>query len=49
MEEMDYHERLKILNTYSLERRECFFILNAWQQIEGKKENTLGFETGKVG
>ena len=44
---MDYHERLKTLNTYSLERRrEHFFIQNAWQQIEGKKENILGLETG---
>ena len=43
LEEMHYHERLKILNTYSLERRrERFFILNAWQQIEDKKENILG-------
>ena len=47
---MDYHERLKTLNTYSLERRrERFFILNAWQQIKGKKENVLGLVTGKVG
>ena len=47
---MDYHERLKTLNTYSLERRrERFLIQNAWQQIEGKKENILGLETGKVG
>ena len=47
---MHYHKRLKILNTYSLERRGGhFFIFNAWQQIEGKKENILGLETGKVG
>ena len=47
---MDYHERLKTLNTYSLERRrERFLIQNAWQQIEGKKENILGLEFGKVG
>merc|ERR1711895_422063 len=47
---MDYHEILKTLNTYSLERRrERFLIQNAWQQIEGKKENILGCETGKVG
>ena len=46
---MDYHERHEILNTYCLERRrECFFILNAWQQIEGKKENIIGLETGKI-
>merc|ERR1711895_231501 len=47
---MDYHEILKILNTYSLERRrERFLIINAWQQIEGKKENVLGLEKGKTG
>ena len=35
---------------YSLERRrERFFIINAWQQIEGKKENILGLKTGNVG
>merc|ERR1711889_9064 len=41
---------LRTFNTYSLERRrERFLIQNAWQQIEGKKENILGLETGKVG
>merc|ERR1711962_943904 len=35
---------------YSLERRrERFLIQNAWQQIEGKKENILDLETDKVG
>ena len=49
MKKMDYHERLKTLNTYSLERRRgCFLIKNAWQQIEGKNENILDLETGKV-
>ena len=49
LEEMHYHKRVKILNTYSLERkREHFFISNAWQQIEGKKENILGLKTGKI-
>ena len=47
---MHYHERLKILNTYSLERRRGhFFIFNAWQQREGKKETILGLEMGKIG
>ena len=50
LEEMDYHKRLEILNTYSLERKkERFFIINVWQQIEGKKENILGLETVKIG
>ena len=45
-----YHERLRILKLYSLERRrERFLIISAWQQIEGKKENVLKLETGKVG
>ena len=39
LEEKNYHERLKILKLYSLERRrERFLIISAWQQIEGKKE-----------
>ena len=46
---MDYHKILEVLKTYSLERkRERFFIINAWQKIEGKKENILGLETGRV-
>ena len=50
LEEKNYHERLKILKLYSLERRrERFLIISAWQQIEGKKENVLKLETGKVG
>ena len=50
LEGMDYHERLKILKTYSLESsRERFLIINAWQQIEGKKENVLDLEMGKKG
>ena len=39
-----------MLKLYSLERRrERFLIINAWQLIEGKKENVLKFETGIVG
>ena len=42
---LDYHERLKKLNLYSLERRrERFMIISAWQQIEGLKENILDFK-----
>merc|ERR1712025_1087588 len=39
LEEKNYHARLRILKLYSLERRrERFLIINAWQQIEGKKK-----------
>ena len=39
---MNYHQRLKKLELYSLERRrERFMIINAWQQIEGLKENQV--------
>ena len=39
LEEMNYHDRLKRLGIYSLERRrERFLIINAWQQLEGIKE-----------
>ena len=42
MEELDYHERLKKLNLYSLERRrERYMIIYGWQQLEEKKENVL--------
>lgn len=48
MEEKDYHERLKILNLYSLERRrERYFIIYAWQMIERIKENVLNLKTIK--
>ena len=47
---MNYHERLKKLNLYSLERRrERFMIINAWEQIEGIRENVLKLETGTIG
>ena len=50
LEQMDYHERLKKLGLYSLERRrERFLIINAWQQLEGERENVLKLKTGKVG
>ena len=39
MENKNYHQRLKALNLYSLERRrERYLIINAWEQIEGKRE-----------
>ena len=49
MEDLNYHERLRKLKLYSLERRrERFMIINAWQQLEGIKENLLCFkEVGK--
>ncbi|MCP4252991.1 MAG: hypothetical protein GY775_06210, partial [Candidatus Scalindua sp.] len=50
LEEVNYHERLKRLRIYSLERRrERFLIINAWQQLEGIKENALKLETGREG
>ena len=46
MEGLDYHERLKKLNMYSLERRrERYFIIYGWQQIEGLKENVMNLKT----
>ena len=45
MEELDYHERLKKLNMYSLERRrDRYLIIYGWQQIENIKENILKLE-----
>ena len=50
LEHMDYHERLKKLGLYSLERRrERFLIINAWQQLEGIKENGLNLVVGTEG
>merc|ERR1711962_1450580 len=37
LEEKNYHERLRILKLCSLERRRERFLINAWQQNEGKK------------
>ena len=43
LEQMDYHERLKKLGLYSLERkRERFLIINAWQQLEEVREDVSG-------
>ena len=42
MEGLNYHERLKKLKLYSLERRrERYMIIYGWQQLEGIKENVL--------
>ncbi|CAL4121142.1 unnamed protein product, partial [Meganyctiphanes norvegica] len=50
MEGYDYHERLKKLNMYSLERRrDRYFIIYGWQQIEGIKENILNLKTNWKG
>ena len=48
MEDLDYHQRLKELNMYSMERRrERFMIINGWQQLEGIRENTLKLKTSE--
>ena len=50
LEQMDYHERLKKLGLYSLERRrERFLIISAWQQLEEVKEGVLKLKIGKEG
>ena len=47
---MDYHERIKDLELYSLERRrEQFLIINAWQQLEGVRDNVLYLRIGEKG
>ena len=50
LDQLDYHERLKKLKLYSLERRrERYLIINAWQQIEGITENILGLKARRIG
>ena len=50
MEDLDYHERLKKLGMYSLERRrDRYLIIYGWQQIEGIKENILELKTSRIG
>ena len=45
LEGKNYHQRLKYLNLYSIERRrERYMIINTWQQIEDPKKNIMGFE-----
>ena len=42
MEGLDYHGRLRELKMFSLERkRERYWIIYGWQQIEGIKENIM--------
>ena len=42
MESLDYHERLRMINMFSLERRrDRYRIIYWWQQIEGIKENIM--------
>ena len=42
LENLDYHQRLKSLKLYSLERRrERYLIIYAWQMLENIKENIL--------
>ena len=41
MENLDYHQRLKKLKLYYLERRrERFMIINEWQQLEDIRKKT---------
>ena len=50
MENLNYHQRLRKMNLYSLERRrERYMIINAWQQIEGISENILGLKARTIG
>ena len=50
LEPLNYHQRLKKLNLYSLERRrERYLIINAWQQIEGQVENILNLKARRTG
>ena len=50
LEQMDYHEKIKKLELYSLERRrDWFLIIDAWQQLEGDRENVLKLRTDKEG
>ena len=44
LEGKNYHQRLKYLNLYSMERRERYMIINTWQQIEDPGKNIMGFE-----
>ena len=50
VEELNYHQRLKKLKLYCLERRrERFMLINTWQQIEGLRENVLQFRERWIG
>ena len=46
MKGLDYHERLRELKMFSLERRrDRYRIIYGWQQIEGIKENVMKLRT----
>ena len=50
MENSNYHERLKELKMYSLERRrERYLIIYAWEMIEYMRENIFNLQTHKTG
>ena len=46
---MHYHKRINILKHTVKKGEKKFFIINAWHQIEGKKENILGPKEYKTG
>ena len=47
---MDYYERLDKLELYSLERRrERYYMIYGWQQLEGIKENVLKLNESERG
>ena len=45
MEDLNYHQRLKRLDMYSMERRDRFRLIYAWQQLEKMKENIMHLKT----
>ena len=48
MENLDYHQRLKELKLYSLERRrKSYLIIYAWQMLENIKNNVLDLRPKK--
>ena len=50
MENFNYHQRLRELKTYSLERRrERYLIIFTWEMIEGKRDNILDLKFRKNG
>ena len=50
MENKDYHQRLKELKLYSLERRrERYMIIYAWEMLEERRENLLNLRSRKIG
>ena len=50
MGKLDYHERLKKLNLYSLERRhDRYTIIYGWQQLQGIKHNIMGLKSSWIG